>query len=301
MKFEILPIAKDDIPKLYPLTSNRSIGTWLLGNKSISAIQKEIFNASILLSKVTTLTLYLYENVWLPLKDLNSLSAVQENAYIYDADDRLLGFIADSPVVPNKGVNYHCPKASFIHYPWDLLRTNANYHEHYVDDSIIEGKVHEGAHINGTLLLGKGSEVLPGVYIEGTVITGENCRIGPNCYLRGPISLGDKCKIGNACEVKASVLSSGATVGHLSYVGDSILGEKVNFGAGTITSNYRHDASNHKSMIEGTLIDTGRRKFGTIIGDHVHTGIHTSIYPGRKLWPGVTTVPAEVVRKDIKA
>ena len=64
-----------------------------------------------------------------------------------------------------------------------------------------------------------------------------------------------------------------------------MLGEKVNFGAGTTTSNLRHDGKNHRSMVHGVLIDTGRRKFGTIIGDGVHTGINTSIYPGRKLWP----------------
>ncbi len=53
-------------------------------------------------------------------------------------------------------------------------------------------------------------------------------------------------------------------------------------------------------MVHGVLIDTGRRKFGAIIGDRVHTGIHTSIYPGRKLWPGTTTRPGEIVQHDIE-
>ena len=73
----------------------------------------------------------------------------------------------------------------------------------------------------------------------------------------------------------------------------------ANFGAGTITSNLRHDGSNHRSEVEGQLIDTGRRKFGAIIGDGVHTGINTSIYPGRKLGPNTTTLPGEVVSKDL--
>ena len=54
-----------------------------------------------------------------------------------------------------------------------------------------------------------------------------------------------------------------------------------------------------RSAVDGRLIDTGRRKFGAIIGDGVHTGINTSIYPGRKLWPGTTTRPGDIVQKDI--
>jgi bifunctional UDP-N-acetylglucosamine pyrophosphorylase/glucosamine-1-phosphate N-acetyltransferase len=89
-------------------------------------------------------------------------------------------------------------------------------------------------------------------------------------------------------------------VGHLSYIGDSILGEKVNLGAGTTTSNLRHDGKNHFSKVGDKLVDTGRRKFGTIIGDNVHTGINTSIYPGRKIWPGLTTRPADIVIQDLR-
>jgi len=52
-------------------------------------------------------------------------------------------------------------------------------------------------------------------------------------------------------------------------------------------------------MVGGKLWTTGRRKFGAVIGDRVHTGIHTSIYPGRKIWPGLTTRPGDIVQRDI--
>jgi bifunctional UDP-N-acetylglucosamine pyrophosphorylase/glucosamine-1-phosphate N-acetyltransferase len=52
-------------------------------------------------------------------------------------------------------------------------------------------------------------------------------------------------------------------------------------------------------MVAGTLVDTGRAKFGAVLGDDVRTGIHTSIYPGRKLWPSTTTLPGEIVKRDI--
>lgn len=148
------------------------------------------------------------------------------------------------------------------------------------------------------LLVGEGTQVLPGVYVEGLVVIGKGCKIGPNCYLRGPISIGDNCHVGQAVELKNTILGNGTNVGHLSYLGDSVLGNGVNLGAGTITSNLRHDGKNHRSAVKGEIIDTGRRKFGAIIGDGVHTGIHTSLYPGRKLGPGTTTLPGEVVAKD---
>ena len=92
----------------------------------------------------------------------------------------------------------------------------------------------------------------------------------------------------------------GVGAGHLSYVGDSIIGVKTNLGAGTITANFRHDGKNHRSEINGSLVDTGRRKFGSILGDNVHTGVHTSIYPGRKIWNDVSTRPGDCVDRDLK-
>jgi UDP-N-acetylglucosamine diphosphorylase/glucosamine-1-phosphate N-acetyltransferase len=184
-----------------------------------------------------------------------------------------------------------------VRYPWDLLDIN----KFFVDKirKKIKGKIEKGTKIHGNLMLGKGSVILSGTYIEGNVIIGENCKIGPNCYIRGSTSIGDGCRIGQAVEVKNIILMKGSKIPHLSYIGDSVIGEKVNLGAGTITGNLRHDNADIKSMIKEELVNSGRRKFGTIIGDDVHTGIHTSIYPGRKIWAGKTTAPGEVVKKDI--
>lgn len=183
-------------------------------------------------------------------------------------------------------------------FPWDLLAINDLIVGSLEDDTIF-GDVHPSAVIEGKVKLGRGSRILPGVFIEGNVIIGEDCKIGPNCYIRGNSSIGNRCHIGQSVEIKNCVILDNTNVGHLSYVGDSILGENVNFGAGTIVSNLRHDGRNHRSAVAGELVDTGRRKFGTIIGDGVHTGIGTMIYPGRKLWPNVTTRPGEVVDKDL--
>ena len=184
-------------------------------------------------------------------------------------------------------------------YPWDLLAIQERIMAVWKDE--ISGEVHPAAVIEGKLKLGKGSRILPGVYIEGNVVIGEGCKIGPNCYVRGNTSIGDNCHIGQSVEIKNSLILSDSNVGHLSYVGDSILGANVNLGAGTIVSNFRHDGGNHISRVGKELVDTGRRKFGTVIGDGVHTGIGTLVYPGRKIGPGLFTLPGDVVRKDIQA
>lgn len=190
-------------------------------------------------------------------------------------------------------------KIASCRFPWDLLAINEMI-VGAIEDDLIGGDVHPSAVIEGRIRLGKGSRILPGVFIEGNVVIGENCRIGPNCYIRGSTSIGDGCHIGQSVEIKNCIILSGTNVGHLSYVGDSILGEKVNFGAGTMVSNYRHDGGNHRSEVCGELVDTDRRKFGTIVGDGVHTGIGTLIYPGRKIWPNMSTRPGEVVERDLR-
>jgi len=186
-----------------------------------------------------------------------------------------------------------------IGYPWDLLNANELLLQH-IKKSDIKGTVEKGAVLKGNVVVGKGTLVKSGAYIEGPVMIGDNCNIGPNCYIRKYTSIGNNCKVGNAVEVKNSVVGDNTSIGHLSYIGDSVVGEGVNIGAGTITANLRHDKGNVKSPVKAELIDSGRRKFGAIIGDGVHTGINTSIYPGRKLWPATGTHPGEVVKKDVK-
>ncbi|MDA7881033.1 UDP-N-acetylglucosamine diphosphorylase [Akkermansiaceae bacterium] len=183
-------------------------------------------------------------------------------------------------------------------YPWDLLDINAE-----IMATITTWPGHEIIQMgdDAEAIVGEGTKILSGVFIEGRIIIGKNCKIGPNCYLRGSTSIGDNCHVGQGVEIKNSILCDGASVGHLSYVGDSIIGPKANFGAGTITSNLRHDGTNHRSTVEGELIDTGRRKFGAIIGADVHTGINTSIYPGRKLGAGTSTLPGQVVSRDLSS
>jgi len=183
-------------------------------------------------------------------------------------------------------------------YAWDLLR-HQEYFLKKMTDSHISGTLEIGTTIKGPAKIGHGTVIKSGVYIEGPVVIGEDCQIGPNCCIKKFTSIGDNCRIGPSVEIKNSLIMDNCCIAHLSYVGDSVLGEGVNFGAGTITANRKHDGKTVRSMIKGKNVDTGLEKFGTIIGDYASTGIHTSIYPGRKIWPQKSTYPGDIVRKDI--
>ncbi len=90
-------------------------------------------------------------------------------------------------------------------------------------------------------------------------------------------------------------------VGHLSYVGDSVIGSKCNFGAGTKVANLRLDEKAVPVIIKGQRVDSGRRKLGCIMGDGVHTGIGSLINVGTVVHAGALIGPGELVKGEVKA
>ena len=184
-----------------------------------------------------------------------------------------------------------------VAYPWNLLDANEKVLDDITGD--VYATVEKGVTIKGKVSVGRNTLLRSGTYIEGPVVIGENCDIGPNCFIRPYTSIGDNCRIGNAVEVKNSIVMDNASIGHLSYFGNSIAGERVNLGAGFLVANLRHDGEEIMSMVGGKLVGTGRKKHGTVLGDGVKTGINTSVYPGRKMWPEKSTLPGEVVKKDV--
>jgi UDP-N-acetylglucosamine diphosphorylase / glucose-1-phosphate thymidylyltransferase / UDP-N-acetylgalactosamine diphosphorylase / glucosamine-1-phosphate N-acetyltransferase / galactosamine-1-phosphate N-acetyltransferase len=178
--------------------------------------------------------------------------------------------------------------------PWDILEANERLLSKIQPE--VNGKIEPGATIKGAVSMGKGTIIKAGSYIEGPVFIGANCEIGPNCYIRPFSCLGNKVRIGNAVEIKNSAIMDGAKIGHLSYVGDSIIGENCNFGAGTITANLRHDNANIWSFVKGQRVDSGRRKLGVIMGDNVKTGINTSIYPGTVIESSFMSLPSATLK-----
>ena len=284
-----------------PLTLTRDLLDCYAANLPLRRLLEEHFTESGLqvVDRADDSDLVIRGDTWLSAETLRLLGRQQTPFLLEDSAGSALAWEGGGINLPEERRRLAAGSGDFrLTYPWDLLRVNE-----LVVGSIkgnkIGGSISPGATAEGLLHLGRGSVLLPGTYIEGNAVIGRDCRIGPNCYIRGSTSIGDGCRIGHSVEVKNSILFPGSAIGHLSYCGDSVIGSHVNLGAGTIVANFRHDGINHRSEVEGLLVDTGRRKLGTVMGDGVHTGIHTSIYPGRKLWPGVSTRPGAIIQHDL--
>ncbi|PWI48444.1 hypothetical protein CEE45_06845 [Candidatus Heimdallarchaeota archaeon B3_Heim] len=163
-------------------------------------------------------------------------------------------------------------------YPWDLLSANALGLKQIRRDSKILPVA--GVTIEGPVEISDSAVLRPGTFIQGPVVIDEDAVVGPNSFIRSGTYIGKNVRIGNAVEIKNSIILDGTTIGHLSYVGDSIIGSMCNFGAGTKVANLKLDNGLISMQIQGNRVDSGKRKLGTIMGDNVKTGINVSIMPG---------------------
>ncbi len=183
--------------------------------------------------------------------------------------------------------------------PWDLLEANKKFIAKMKPR--LQGKIEDGAHLIGPVTVAEQARVRSGAYIEGPCFIDEGADVGPNCYLRPSTYVGRHARIGNAVEIKNSIVMDHTHIGHLSYVGDSILGEGCNLGAGTMTANLRLDDGIVKMRVKGEVVETGRRKLGAVLGDGVKTGINVSIMPGVKIGPGAWVAAHLSVERDVQA
>ena len=173
---------------------------------------------------------------------------------------------------------------------WDLFEANKVKLEKRL------ARIGKGYHV----IFGKNVELKPGVHIEGNVIIGDNSIIGPNCYIRGNTSIGRNCRIGSGVEIKNSIIMDDSNVPHLSYIGDSVIGEHCNLGAGTVSANLRHDHKNVKVLTKGEVVESDSHKLGFFAADWTKTGVGTMVYPGMLLGPFSWTAPNETVDCNIE-
>lgn len=134
------------------------------------------------------------------------------------------------------------------------------------------------------------------VKIIGPCIIDEGSVIRHSAYIRGGVIVGKNCVIGNSCELKNSIIFDECQLPHFNYVGDSILGYKAHLAAGSIITNLKLDKTNIKIKSDNINIDTGLRKFGSIIGNNVDVGANSVIFPGTIINPNVIIYPLTRVR-----
>jgi bifunctional N-acetylglucosamine-1-phosphate-uridyltransferase/glucosamine-1-phosphate-acetyltransferase GlmU-like protein len=157
--------------------------------------------------------------------------------------------------------------------------------------------VYAGACLMGEdIVLGRGSLIEPGALIRGPVIIGSHCEIRQGAYIRGHCVVGDRCVVGHATEIKHSVMMDDAKAGHFAYIGDSILGNRTNLGAGTKLANLKMVSTPVTVKVGGERWDTGLRKFGAIIGDDSETGCNSVTNPGTVLGRRCVVCPCVSVK-----
>lgn len=144
--------------------------------------------------------------------------------------------------------------------------------------------------------ISKSAKIYDTAHIEGPVIICEGAEIRHCAFIRGKAVVGANAVVGNSTELKNVILFNGVQVPHYNYVGDSILGYKSHMGAGSITSNVKSDKTLVKVKSEKEIMETGLKKFGAILGDHVEVGCNSVLNPGTVIGRNTNIYPLSSVR-----
>jgi acetyltransferase-like isoleucine patch superfamily enzyme len=145
--------------------------------------------------------------------------------------------------------------------------------------------------IGNRILLGKGVLIESGALIKEPAVIGDCTEVRQGAYVRGSCLTGKRCVIGHTTEVKHTIFLNDAKAGHFAYLGDSILGNEANLGAGTKFANLRFLSGNVQIKTPNGALDSGLRKFGAILGDRAQTGCNSVTNPGTLLGPDSLLMP----------
>ena len=162
-----------------------------------------------------------------------------------------------------------------------------------------QGRLLEGASVimagvsllGSQFAIGQGVLIEPGAMISAPTIIDDWTVVRQGAYVRGYCIFGKRCVVGHVTEVKHSIFLDDAKAGHFAYLGDSILGNDANLGAGTKLANLKFMPGTVQVRLPEGSADSGLRKFGAILGDKVQTGCNTVTNPGTLLSPQAMVLP----------
>ena len=184
-----------------------------------------------------------------------------------------------------------------VTYPWEVLPK--------IGDFIVElGKTlskEEYDQVEENVWIAKSANVFPSAYIHGPAIIGKDAEVRHCAFIRGNAIVGEGAVVGNSTELKNVILFNKVQVPHYNYVGDSVLGYKAHMGAGSITSNVKSDKKLVVVKTPEGGIETGRKKFGAMLGDEVEVGCGTVLNPGNVVGRHTNIYPLSSVRGYVPA
>lgn len=185
---------------------------------------------------------------------------------------------------------------SQFEYPWQALKG--------LKDFIIELQASLGEdyeEISNQVFVHKSAVVAPTAYLGAPCIIGPKTEVRHCAFVRGSALVGEGCVVGNSVELKNVILFDSVQTPHYNYVGDSILGYKSHMGAGSITSNVKSDKTLVVVKSKEEEIETGLKKFGAMLGDHVEVGCNSVLNPGTVIGKETNIYPLSRVRGVIPA
>lgn len=177
-------------------------------------------------------------------------------------------------------------------YPWEVLPE--------IKDFILkQGKTldpEEYEYKEGDIWIAKSAKIAPTACINGPAIIGKDTEVRHCAFIRGNAIVGEGCVVGNSTELKNVVIFNCVQVPHYNYVGDAVLGYKSHMGAGSICSNVKSDKQLVVVKDGEEKIETGLKKFGAMLGDHVEVGCGSVLNPGTVIGRNSNIYPLSSVR-----
>ncbi|MDD3360456.1 MAG: UDP-N-acetylglucosamine pyrophosphorylase [Hespellia sp.] len=184
-----------------------------------------------------------------------------------------------------------------VTYPWEVLPKIGAF----ILDLGASLSEEEYDKVGEDVWIAKSANVFPSAYIHGPAIIGKEAEVRHCAFIRGNAIVGEGCVVGNSTELKNVILFNKVQVPHYNYVGDSVLGFKSHMGAGSITSNVKSDKKLVVVKTPDRNIETGMKKFGAMLGDHVEVGCGTVLNPGSVVGAHTDIYPLSMVRGFVPA
>lgn len=189
------------------------------------------------------------------------------------------------------------PLLEKLNYPWEALPKIGSFILELGEALSPEEYDRRGENV----WIAKSAKIFDSAYIAGPAIIGPETEVRQCAFIRGNALVGAGCVVGNSTELKNVILFDHVQVPHYNYVGDSILGFQSHMGAGSITSNVKSDKTLVCVHVGDVCIETGLKKFGAMLGDHVEVGCNSVLNPGTVIGKDSNIYPLSMVRGYIPA
>ncbi|SDM17892.1 transferase hexapeptide (six repeat-containing protein) [Catalinimonas alkaloidigena] len=165
--------------------------------------------------------------------------------------------------------------------PWELTAQLP----HLIPDWI--ATLGDDYHVQDGVAIHRTARLEQGVVLKAPILIHADCFVGAHAYLRGGVVLSEGVSVGPGCELKTSLLCPQSAVAHFNFIGDSVLGRRVNFEAGALTANHFNERTDKRIRIQyqRAVLDTGVTKFGALVGDDSRIGANAVLSPGSLLPP----------------